>query len=470
VTREFVPLLALALVALLPAASVRAESAALAFHGARVLPSGLVVALGSASVDGAAAPLAVVVDSSGRVVSSFYLKIGGRGALLDAFLANGSLVAVGYVDSVVGRRAVLAVKVRGGKVEWSAALGSGFVDFARCAAPFGGGYALAGVTQPPGASDSDALLLFVDEGGALRGAYAVGAYMYNDFAERCYSAGGALLLVGSTWSHNVSYSDSLLIDAERGAFTTLGGAGRDEGFAAAVLQDGSVVVVGSTFSAPGGLSDAFYAVVREGSFKAFTVGWPGYDGFVDVCQVGGKLYVLGYSVQEGGERGLLFRAGESGFERGVALKCEGDLIPLAVGAWGEEVAAVFSHSGALVVVTFNSDLKPLRAFAVGYTAPPLVRVLEVKSVGQRSRAVEGLSLKSQALAPKRVELQSAPLAAELAPLDLPSRSVAVEEGVLEEGEPLWKTLLRLVEGNIPLLILAIPLAAVVIAVILKHRR
>ncbi|MCC6024169.1 MAG: hypothetical protein LM600_05655, partial [Thaumarchaeota archaeon] len=217
------------------ARSALAENPRLAFYGARVMPSGLVVAFGSATSGSATSPLIVVADSQGHVISSFYLEVGGRGAFLDSLLVDDSLVAVGYVDSVVGQRAVLAAGVRGGAVEWATALGTSFVDFAKCVALFDNGYALAGVTQPPRAGDSDALLIVVDRNGGLRGAYAVGSYMYNDFAERCYSAGGALLLVGSTWSQNASYSDALLIDAEKGAFITLGGADRDEGFAAAIL-------------------------------------------------------------------------------------------------------------------------------------------------------------------------------------------------------------------------------------------
>ena len=434
-----------------------------------MLPDGVIVAYGSAVVRGHTNPLVIVADSSGRVLSSFYLEVKGRGVFLDALPIEDGLVAVGYVDSVAGRRAALAVGVRGGEIEWAVALGSGFVDFAKSMVPLNDSYALVGVTQPSRESDSDVLLIFADSSGRLREAYAMGAYMYNDFAERCYDLGGALVLIGSTWSHNVSYSDVLLIDARRETLTTLGGADRDEGFAVAALEDG-FVVVGSTFSAPSSLSEAFYAVVRGSSFSTFSIGWPGYDGFVDVHYFGGKLYVVGYSVHEGRERGLLFRASESGFERGVVLECEEDLTPLAVGSWGEEVAAVFSYSGSLLVVTFDGDLNPLRAFVVGHSAPPVVKVLKVRGVEQRSRAAEGWSLKSQTLTPKRVELLSRPLVARLVPLDLSSRRLAVEEGVLEEGEPLWRVLIRFIEGNIPLLVITIPLGAVIIAIILRHRR
>ncbi len=441
----------------------------LSFRGARVLPSNIVVAYGSVAVGGRTAPLVAILDSSGRVLSSFYLQIEGDGVFLDAIPTEDGLVAVGYVDSVVGRRAALAARIRSGEIEWAIALGSGFVDFAKSVALFNDNYALAGVTQPSRESDSDVLLIFVDSGGRLREAYAMGTYMYNDFAERCYNVGSALILVGSTWSHNVSYSDALLIDAERGTFITLGGASRDEGFAAAVLEDG-FVVVGSTFSVPGSLSEAFYAVVRGGSVSVFSVSWPGYDGFVDVHRFNGKLYMIGYSVHEGRERGLLFRASESGFERGVVLECEGDLTPLALGSWGEVVVAVFSCSGSLLVLTLDSDLNPIRAYAAGYSAPPAVRVLMVRGVEQRWRAAEGWSLKSQTLTPKRVELVSQPLAAGLVPLSIPSREVPVEGGILEGGEPLWKILVKLVKDNVPLLIIAIPVGAIIIAIILRHRR
>lgn len=103
----------------------------------------------------------------------------------------------------------------------------------------------------------------------MRGAYAVGSYMYNDFAERCYATGSTLILLGSTWSHNVSFSDVFLADVQGGSFTTLGGADRDDGYAAAAVGNG-VVVAGSTLSSPGGFSDAFYAVVQGGSFRVFS--------------------------------------------------------------------------------------------------------------------------------------------------------------------------------------------------------
>jgi hypothetical protein len=451
------------------AKSALAENPRLAFYGARVLPSGLVVAFGSATSGSATSPLIVVADSQGRVVSSFYLEVGGRGAFLDSLLVDDSLVAVGYVDSVVGRRAVLAAGVRGGAVEWATALGSGFVDFAKSVAPFDSGYALAGVTQPPEAGDSDALLVVVDGSGGLRGAYAVGSYMYNDFAERCYATGSTLILVGSTWSHNVSFSDVFLADVQGGSFATLGGADRDDGYAAAAVGNG-VVVAGSTLSSPGGFSDAFYAVVQGGSFRVFSIGWPSYDGFADVYWTGGKLFMVGYSVREGKELGLLVRAGEDGFEAGVMVECEGDLSPLTLGVWNEEVVAVFAYSGSLLVVAFDGNLKPLRAFAIGYSASPTVKVLQVESVKQRSYVLTGSwSLKRQSLPIKQVELQSQPLAAKLVPLDIPSQKASVETGVLEEREPISKILIRLIESNIPLLMIAVPLSAIIIAVVLKRR-
>jgi len=453
----------------LVARSALSESPRLAFYGARVLPSGLVVAFGSMTLGSATSPLIVIADGSGCVVSSFYLEVEGRAAFLDSLLVDNSLVAVGYIDSVVGRRAVLAAEVRGGAVEWAAAFGSGFVDFAKSVAPFGGGYALVGVTQPPDASDSDALLIVVDRSGGLRGAYAVGSYMYNDFAERCYATGGKLILVGSTWSHNVSFSDVFLADVQGGSFATLGGADRDDGYAAAAVGNG-VVVAGSTLSSPGGFSDAFYAVVQGGSYRVFSIGWPSYDGFADVYWTGGKLFMVGYSVREGKELGLLVRAGEEGFEAGVMVECEGDLYPLAVGAWREEVVAVFAYSGSLLVLTFDENLKPLRAFSIGYSAPPTVKVLQIESVSQRSYVLSGSwSLKRQSLSIKRVELQSQPLAAKLAPLDIPSQKALVEVGVLEEREPIWKTLIRLIEDNIPLLMIAVPLSAIIVAVVLRRR-
>jgi hypothetical protein len=453
----------------LAAKSAFAENPRLAFYGARVLPSGLVVAFGSATSGSATSPLLVIADSSGRVVSSYYLEVDGRGAFLDSLLVDGSLVAVGYIDSVVGRRAVLAVEVRGGVVEWATALGSGFVDFAKSVVPFDNGYALAGVTQPPNASDSDALLVVVEGSGGLREAYAVGSYMYNDFAERCYTSGGRLILVGSTWSHNVSFSDVLLADVQGGSFATLGGADRDDGYAAAIVER-VVIVAGSTLSSPGGFSDAFYAIVQESSYRVFSIGWPSYDGFADVYPSGSKLFLVGYSVREGKELGLLVRAGEEGFEAGVMVECEGDLSPLAVSAWKEEVVAVFAYSGSLLVLTFDENLKPLQAFAIGYSAPTTVKVLQVESVSQRSHVLTGSwSLKRQSLHIKQVELQSQPLAARLVPLDIPSQKALIEVGVLEEREPIWKTLIRLIENSIPLLMIAVPLSAIVIAVVLKRR-
>lgn len=447
-----------------------AENPRLVFYGARVLSNGLLVASGSATLGSVSSPLAVIADYSGRVVSSFYLEVGRRGAFMDSILADDRLVAVGYIDSVVGRRAVLAVEVSGGTVEWALTLGSGFVDFAKSVVPFDGGYALAGVYQPPDASDSDALLAIVSDRGELREAHAVGAYMYNDFAERCYAAGGALILVGSTWSHNVSFSDAFLADIRGGSFATLGSSDRDDGVAAVVVENG-VIVVGSTLSSPGGLSDAFYAVVRGSSHSVFSIGWPSYDGFVHAHWVGGKLYMVGYSLREGKVLGLLARAGEEGFEAGALVECEEDLSPLAVGAWGEEVVAVFAYSSSLLVLTFNGDLKPLRAFTIGYSAPPTAKVLRVENIKQRSYVLTGSwLLKRQSLPIRRVELQSQALAAKIVPLDLPVREAAVEEGVLEEREPISKTLIRLIKDNVPLLILAVPLGAIVIAVVIKQRR
>jgi hypothetical protein len=94
----------------------------------------------------------------------------------------------------------------------------------------------------------------------------------------------------------------------------------------------------------------------------------------------------------------------------------------------------------------------------------------VESVKQRSYVLTGSwSLKRQSLPIKQVELQSQPLAAKLVPLNVPSQKAPVETGVLEEREPISKILIRLIESNIPLLMIAVPLSAIIIAVVLKRR-
>lgn len=442
------------------------------FKGARVVPHAGVLAYGSATINGREVPFATLIDGVG-ISWSLYIELPYSGTLLDYVIYGERLIGVGYVDTPDGRRALAtAIDTRHGSNLWAFYLGEGYA-LAKALTPAGNHFVISGIIQLPDAKDSDLLIALTDESGNLVNSVSVGTAAYSDFVERCYSLNDDVLLVGSTWGYNVSYSDALLAWKTGDGFSlvTVGGADRDEALAA-LQVDGKLFAVGVTHTSQGGLSDAFLASVVNGSLKVLTIGWPSYDGFTDLAQINGSIYILGYTIQKGRMYGLIVKVSEDGsVKNSVAIGGEADLAPFSIGRLGNDIVATFGCGSGLLILELDKNLAPSKARILGNAALKTVKVLQIDPSQHIYNMSDSWSARTYtAFVQRNLNLEAKALPVALHSLPLSLTEITVEIGSFEQKEPPLQILLRMIESNIPLLILAIPLLAIIVAVIVtKHR-
>ncbi|MEM2186636.1 MAG: hypothetical protein QXF69_06340 [Thermofilaceae archaeon] len=436
--------------------------------GAKILPSGSTLAWGELSVNDTMLPITVVVDSTGRIRDALYFTVSNtRLIVLDALEEGGRIVVGGYV--VKGRqREAFAASFSNMTVDWAFSIQQDMY-FVKTLVKYNDEYILLGLTS--GISDSDIAVVYIDERASIKRSFRIGCPMYDDFVEKVLKLNESLMVVGSTWCQNVSYVDALLVNVtdEPLYSITVGGAAYDEGLAAKSLDE-KIVLIGSSFTSPGGLSDAYLAILNGADLKVLTLGWQSYDGFVDVCKSVTDLFLLGYATIDGKSVGVVIRVNEGEVVSGLLVECEESIVPLAIGCEGEKLVAAFKATSALALVTFNHDLKPLSAYAVGESKFTTLRIRRIPNVRKRVYDVSDrwrVQYLQLSLAP--IEVSSSSLNVEVNQLSLVSRPLRIESGEFVEEISLTKSLVHAIEQNIPLIIILLPLLIILMVIITARR-
>jgi len=459
-------LIVLLLVALSLAES--AYSQPLRISGAKVLPKSSILAWGELLVNNTMLPIIMIIDSAGQVRDALYFAVPNtRVVILDALEEEGRIVVGGLVEKG-RRREAFAASLSNKAVDWAFSLQQDLY-FVKALAKSSSGYTLLGLTS--GVSDSDIAVVYIDEKASIQRALRIGCPMYDDFVEKAFTFKESLLLIGSTWCQNVSYVDALLVNVtdESLQSITIGGAAYDEGLAAKVLN-GKTLLVGSSFTSPGGLSDAYLAFLNDAGLKVLAVGWQSYDGFVDICGGPTDFILLGYATMEGRSVGLLVRVNENEVASGLLIEGEESVVPLAIGFGEEKLATVFKDASGLILITFDPDLKPLAAFSVGESNLTTIRVRKVRSLERKVYDISDIwKVQRMSLAFTPIEVSVNTLYMEVHPISLVSRPLRIEVGEYVEEVPLTKLLVRIIEQNIPLLVILLPLLAIVLAIVAARR-
>lgn len=440
--------------------------------GVKFLPTGSILVWGETPVNNTLSPAVIIVDGNGRILDAFYFVIpNARGVILDAIAEDEEIVVGGFVERGRRKEAFVA-RVGNGTVDWAVSIRD-HVYFVKALAKRNNGYALFGLSVglTSGVIDSDIAIVYMDEKASVGSVIIIGCPMYDDFVEKVLTLNESILLIGSTWCQNISYVDTLLVNLTGGTPESIavGGASYDEGLAVKVLN-GKAALVGSSFTSPGGLSDAYLAILGGTDLKVLTVGWQSYDGFADLIGSLADIYLLGYTVIEEKSVGLLVRVNEGKVTSGLLIESDESIVPLSIGFVSEKLITVFKVSNALILVSFDPNLKPLTAFIVGESNLTTIYIRKVKNIEKRVYNVGDL-WKAQPinLTLTKSEVSVRALNMEVHPLSAASRPLRIEIGEYGEEVPLTKLLVRTIEQNIPLFIFLLPLLVIVLVVLTARR-
>lgn len=163
------------------------------------------------------------------------------------------------------------------------------------------------------AGDSDIVAARLSRGGSVKAQSCYGSIGYPDLPRRVLQSGGSIIIVGETWAYNVSQSDALVLMLDENlrakASYAIGGAGA-ESPEDAVVVGGDLIVVGTTTL--DGYSGFAVRVSEVGglvwlrSFKGF-----GSTFLVSADYADGLLRVLGLTdVEEGFKAPVLLTLSE----------------------------------------------------------------------------------------------------------------------------------------------------------------
>lgn len=220
---------------------------------------------------------------------------------------------------------------------------------------FVAGYVYAEATT----RSSDVVVVRLSKGTPVR-VVVFGSPSFDDHPRRILYAGGYLVVVGETWAYNVSQGDvfvaRLTPQLELKDDTVVGGAGIDTPEDALPLDDGSLLLVGSTVGGDG-THDGFVARVSEVGGLLYLSSITGYgeEYAVAVTRVGGAYIVVAYGGFEEDTSGALILnytlrgAWDLAFQGAYLVKASNSSVLPVKAPWGAR-EAVFKTDGEVFEV------------------------------------------------------------------------------------------------------------------------
>jgi len=270
-------------------------------------PTSSATSLPSRSVSISSTPLPTPTASAIQTGNTWALAMGGAGddqAQTLALDPDGSIVVSGYTDSFgAGNQDVMLAKWHAnGSLAWTNTLGGIGFDYGNALAlDSDGGIVASGNTDSFGAGNYDVLLAKWYANGSLAWANTLGGSSYDIGNALTIAPDGSITVLGSTYSFGAGNEDVLLAkwyaNGTLAWANTLGGTGSDLGKAVALSPDGSIVVSGYTDSFGVGSNDVLLAKYYANGTLAWAsiLGGASADyGYALAVSLDGSIAVSGY--------------------------------------------------------------------------------------------------------------------------------------------------------------------------------
>jgi len=426
----------------------------------------LIVAYGSVRMGGRTLPFVAGMPLNSTVLKLSVIDTGYEGAVEAVAMYGGGFKAVGWVRGGVGARSILLADVDPSlNVREVKLIGGGGEDYGSSVLAVDDGILIAGNTRSYGLiSGTDILLLLVNgTSNDVLEARVVGVPGYEDYAYRLYRFGDDIVLIGTTWSYNVSVSDCLIVLLDGGAHLkralTIGGPGIDDAYFLSHL-DGGWLLGGSTYSVEERLSDAYIALLDENwaERRVVAVGWEKYDGFVDASGEN----VQGHAFISGEMSGLIAVTDGYSITQLYRVRCGGEApIPIKLEGHGASRLLAFQANNSLIMLQGleRGDQSP-RALIAGsaqVTVDKLAGWEDALKDVTDSWSVKEARLTEAELAGIRV----LPARFNVTTLWMPVAETGLMVGAFDVRPPLTKVALDLLRFYSPVIVLTAPIIAVI---------
>ncbi|MCC6003274.1 MAG: hypothetical protein LM590_02950 [Thermofilum sp.] len=310
--------------------------------------------------------------------------------------------------------------------------------------------------------------------GEIEDSAVLGSIAYDDYPKRLLSDGKNIIIVGETYSYNVSQSDILVVklkpDLTLVNDMAIGGAGPECVEDALLTADGTLLIVGST-TGRDGTADAFIARVSEVEGLLYLTAVTGY----------GNEYAISASKLK--DSYLIALHGEFEEEKTHTLilnytlrrDLELQSVLIANSSVGD-TTPLKSHSTGLVIETSNlvAEIYPEeKALCIGGDCPPLaITLVDFKEyVASLLYTLHGWKpTYSVVKRREKPKLYVTELQQQLLKMNLSTASLSITTQPYARKIDLAREAIKLVERNTPLLLFTPMIAATVLVACLTKKK
>jgi hypothetical protein len=326
--------------------------------------------------------------------------------------------------------------------------------------------------------ESDVILIKYNYvAGKIEDSAVLGSVAFDDYPKRILSDGKNIIVVGDTYAYNVSQSDILIAklkpDLTLISNMAVGGAGRESLEDALLMDDGSLLLVGSTVGGDG-THDAFIARVSEIGGLLYLTAVTGYGSeyAISASKIKYSYIVLLYGEFEEEKTCTLLL--------NYTLETYWGAVPqsmLIVDSSAGATAPLKTHNTGLIIKTDNliAELYPEeKALCIVKSCPPLnVTLLDFKKYAANlfSTLYGWRPVYSIAKTREKPKLYAMELMQPVFKVSLSTVSMSVTNQPYVRKLDLVKEATRFIRRNMPLLLFAPMIAAaMLLAYELKKRR
>jgi len=444
-----------------------------------------VVALGYVYIDGLRQPFLLGLPFNSSKTTCLIYNLDYDSTAVSAIPLNDGILLLGRVY-IPGRETdMLLMKIRGnGSPVWCMAYGGTGFDSAVDAINLGNSILVIGYSYSFSTlGDADLVLLKIDDQGNFVDCLVLGTRAYDDIAKAIYRLSDkSILIVGNTWSHNVSLSDILVVKLDKELNVqwsySYGGASY-ESVCSAIEIEKSIFLVGVSKSFPMGGNDGFLLEIDfKGNPKYLRgFGGEGNDGFSKIYHSGDKLLVLGYTTLRG-VYDTVFIEFNRYYEpkRAYLLAGERDKVALSVLSTERGVLSVIkisdiTSSDILAVVNIPQNTSKTWARILSFEGEQDINLelLKIEHIEELLISSEW-TFKSQDLQIRRIKPHKLSLSVLPRSVKVVVFDVNIPVGTLTRTRDWTRELLKVLKNNIPLLILAFILLVPAITLIIAWLR